>query len=95
MDTAELILTLSVPGWVLVLLAVGAFELLRKKRRGGGTPISGTFVDEFTAALYGGKRVELDHRASTSMMYEDDARGAPPRHGVDLDNGVARVRPKE
>lgn len=73
-----------IPIPVLLLIAVGIYELRTKKR----TPISATYINEFTAIFYGTKRTELDHRDSMSLMREDDAQGAPPGLGVDLDRGV-------
>lgn len=78
----------SIPGWVLLLVATAVCELIRhRRRRTRRTPLATVYVDEFTAMLYGTKRLELDHRDSTSMLREEDARGR--RHGVDLDGGVA------
>ncbi|ASR35998.1 hypothetical protein BAY61_14415 [Prauserella marina] len=83
----------SIPGGVLLVTAVGGYELWRKRRRKQlGTPLAATYIDEFTAMFYGTKRMELDHRDSMSMMREDDAQGAPPRHGVDLERGVVVLR---
>jgi hypothetical protein len=88
------VLQWSIPGSVLGLVGLWVFELVRRRRRGGsGTPVSAAYVDEFTAAFYGTKRIELDHRESVSMMREEREQGAPPRMGVDLDAGVVVVRP--
>jgi uncharacterized protein DUF6191 len=88
-------LSLSIPGVPLLLVAVGVYELRREKRgTGQGTPLSATYINEFTAMFYGSKRVELDNRASMSMMREEDAEGAPP-FGVDLDRGVVVLRPDD
>jgi len=88
-------LAFSIPGGVLLLVAVGAYELLpRKRRRRPGAPLSATYVNEFTAMFYGTKRLELDQRDSWSMMREEDAHGAPPRLGVDLDRGIVMLRPE-
>jgi hypothetical protein len=89
-------LGLAVPGGVLLLVAVGAYELRpRKQRKRPGTPLSATYVNEFTALFYGTKRMELDHRDSMSLMREEDAEGAPPGLGVDLDRGVVVLRPDD
>ncbi|SDI61336.1 hypothetical protein SAMN05192558_106283 [Actinokineospora alba] len=78
-----------IPIPVLLLVAVGVYELRAQRwRKRPGTPISATYVNEFTAIFYGTKRTELDHRDSMSLMREDDAQGAPPGLGVDLDRGI-------
>jgi len=87
----ETALAWSIPGTTLLMLAAGGFELWRQRRgKTTGTPVTGTYVDEFTAVFYGTKRVELDHRDSISMMREEDAQGAPPL-GIDLDSGTAKI----
>ncbi|WP_436492847.1 DUF6191 domain-containing protein [Actinokineospora sp. HUAS TT18] len=93
MGTVETVLAWSVPGGTLALVAVGGYELWRQKRRKkAGTPLAATYVDEFTAIFYGTKRWELDHRDSVSLMAEDDAEGAPPNKGVDLDRGIVVLK---
>ena len=83
----------SIPAWVLLLVFVGVFELVRsRRRRRTNTAVSGAVVDELTAFYYGTKRLELDHRNATSVLREDQARGAPPRR-VDLDRGVVVLGP--
>lgn len=94
MGPVETVLTWSVPGWVIALVAVGIYELRRQRwRKRPGTPLSTTYVNEFTAIFYGTKRMELDHRDSVSLMREEDAQGAPPKLGLDLDRGVVVLRP--
>lgn len=86
----------AIPGPVLLLLAVGAYELrAQRRRKRQGTPLSATYVNEITALFYGSKRIELDHRDSMSMMREEDAQGAPPWLDVDLDRGVVVLRPDD
>lgn len=85
-------LLLSGPVIVLLLVIVGAWELIRvKRKKQTGTPLAATFTEEFTAFWYGTKRVEFEHRDTMSMMREDEAQGAPPDTGVDLDTGVVRL----
>jgi Family of unknown function (DUF6191) len=92
--TVETVLSLSIPGVVLVQVTVAAYELLRQKRdKHRGTPLSTTYLNEFTAMFYGTKRMELDHRTAMSLMREEDAQGAPPGFGVDLDRRVVVLRP--
>lgn len=88
------ILAFSIPGSVVVLVLVGLFETRRRRNHPGQT-LSETYVNEFTALFYGTKRMELNHRDSVSMMRDDDAQGAPPDMGVDLDRGVAVLRPDD
>jgi len=89
-------LSFSIPGAVLLLMAVAAFELApRKRRKRSGTPVSATYINEVTALFYGSKRMELDHRDSQSLMRDEDAQGAPPKMGVDLERGVVVMRPED
>jgi hypothetical protein len=84
-----LVLAWSIPVGVLLLVAFGYGELLlRRRRHRSGTPLTATYVNEITALFYGTKRRELEYRDSWSMMREEDAQGAPPKHGVDLDRGT-------
>jgi hypothetical protein len=88
----ETTLALSGPAAVLLLILVGTYEWVRMKRKKQtGTPMSGAIADEFTAFWYGTKRNEMQHRDSVSMMREDEAQGAPPKMGVDLDRGVVTL----
>ncbi|MFI6366594.1 DUF6191 domain-containing protein [Nocardia sp. NPDC050630] len=82
----------SIPGWVLLLMAVALYEVLTRKRRKRRTPVSGTFTDEFTAMFYGTKRMELDHRDSVSMLRDEQEQGVPPGFGVDLDRQTVVLR---
>lgn len=85
----------TIPGITLLMVAVGVYELIRHRRnRDRGTPVTATYVDELTATFYGTKRMELEHRESTSLMAEDQAQGGPPPLGVDLDGGTAVLRPR-
>jgi hypothetical protein len=84
----------SLPGGMILLVVVGVFELWREKRRKRtGKRLSGTYIDEYTAIFYGTKRMELLHRDSVEMLREEEAQGAPPAFGVDLDRGVVVLRP--
>jgi hypothetical protein len=81
-------LAFSIPGGVLLLVAVGLYETRRRSK----TRLAATYVDEITAMFYGTKRMELDHRDSIMMLRDEDAEGAPPGR-VDLDTGTVFVRP--
>ncbi|WP_020501156.1 DUF6191 domain-containing protein [Sciscionella marina] len=86
-------LAFAIPGGVLAVVLVGAYELLRKRRRKtGGTPVTASYFNEVTAIFYGSKRNELEHQDSVSLMREEQAEGAPPRNGMDLDQGTASLR---
>ena len=89
-------LSFSIPGAVLLLMAVAVFELApRKRRKRSGAPLSATYINEVTAMFYGSKRMELDHRDSQSLMRDEDAQGAPPTMGVDLERGIVHLRPED
>lgn len=88
------VLALGIPASVLVLVTVGAIEvMLRRKGRRRGASLSSTYIDEVTAMFYGTKRTELEHRESQSMMRDEQAEGAPP-FGVDLDRGTVVLPPR-
>ncbi|CCH28419.1 DUF6191 domain-containing protein [Actinosynnema sp. NPDC047251] len=90
----ETVLTWGVPGGVLSVVAIGVYDVVRqRRRRRTGRTLSATYLDEVTAMFYGTKRVQLDHQESMSLMREEDAQGAPPRTGVDLDRGIVVLRP--
>ena len=69
--------------------------MAREAAKRTGKRLSATYVDEYTAIFYGTKRMELNHRDSVEMLREEDAQGAPPRLGVDLDRGVVVLRPDD
>ena len=92
MGPIETALAWCIPGGTLLMVAAGFYELWRQRRhKNTGTPLTATYINEFTAMFYGTKRMELDHRDSLSMMREEDADGDPPL-GVDLDKGTAKIR---
>ncbi|MEV4311637.1 DUF6191 domain-containing protein [Actinocrispum sp. NPDC049592] len=88
---------MSLPALVVLLIALGILERVwrraRRQRKTGGE-LSGLAFDEFTSFLYGTKRVELDQRATQSLMREEENDGAPPNQ-VDLDRGVVTLRPRD
>jgi len=91
----ELALSFGIPGAVILMVAFGIGErLVRRRRNRSGTPLTATYVDGFTEMFYGSKRMERDHRDSMSMMRDEDDEGAPPL-GIDLDRGVAVLRPRK
>jgi len=85
-------LSFGIPALVIVLFALRALDHLRRRCGRSGPRLAAVYADELTAVFYGTKRIELDHRDSTSMMREEQAQGAPPRVRVDLDRGTATVR---
>jgi hypothetical protein len=88
-------LGLALPGGVVILLVMAAIEL-RPRKNGSRfkARLSATYIEETTAFLYGTKRRELEHRETMSMLVEQDAEGAPPWRDVDLERGIARIRPR-
>jgi hypothetical protein len=88
---------MSIPGLAVLLVALAAGErVLRwvRRRRGGHPVVSAAAFDEFTTALHGGKRIELEQRRTTLALGEDQESGAPPRGPVDLDSGAVRLSPR-
>ncbi|RLK59511.1 DUF6191 domain-containing protein [Actinokineospora cianjurensis] len=92
MNAVEVVLSLSIPGSTVALVALGTYELRRRRRTKGldGTRVTATYVNEFTALFYGSKRMELDHRDTMSMMREEDSSAARP---WDLTNGITLAPP--
>lgn len=90
---------LTLPGLVLLLLAVAAVDhlLLRLGRRGvvpwrRDAPVSSTGFELLHAALSPGKADQLAQRNTEELVRDEEDDGAPPRSRVDLDAGVARLR---
>ncbi|WP_052508988.1 DUF6191 domain-containing protein [Kitasatospora griseola] len=48
--------------------------------------------EELHALLYAGKRVQLEQRRIELVLRDDEHDGAPPRTGIDLAAGAARIR---
>lgn len=86
---------MSLPGLVVLLVVLAALERfglwasnrswLPWRRKHVGTPMSATGFEELDAFFAGGKRHELDDRAHSLMMRQEQNEGAPPRMKVDLD----------
>jgi hypothetical protein len=98
-DGVGFVLALTLPGLVLLLLAVAAVDQVMLRLYGRGvvrwrrdTQVSSTGFDLLHAALSPGKADELAQRRHQELVRDEDAEGAPPRSTVDLDAGVARLR---
>ncbi|MFD2079619.1 hypothetical protein SAMN05421678_116145 [Actinopolymorpha cephalotaxi] len=90
----ELVFGLTVPAVVVLLVVFWAYDKVQQRRgRRQGTPLSSTYLNEFTAVFHATKRTELEHRESVSLIREEDPQGAPPGFGVDLDRGVVVLPP--
>jgi hypothetical protein len=93
----EIVWAVSLPALAVLLIALAILERVwrRIRREQKGTePISGVAFEEFTSFLYGTKRVELDQRATQSLLREEQNDGAPP-HQVDLDKGIAFLEQRD
>ncbi|MFG2693315.1 DUF6191 domain-containing protein [Kitasatospora sp. NPDC048407] len=82
----------------LVLLGFAASATRRAAVRWTGPAESGRGVgaqagEELHALLYAGKRVQLEQRRIELVLRDDEHDGAPPRTGIDLAAGTARIRP--
>ena len=94
-----LLVALTLPGLVLMLLALAAADLTLLRLRGRGVvpwrrdrQVSSTGFDLLHAALSPGKQAELDQRRTVELVRDDEDDGAPPRSTVDLAGGTARLR---
>ncbi|MEU8377813.1 DUF6191 domain-containing protein [Streptosporangium sp. NPDC048865] len=93
----------ALPAMVCLLLTLAALDRVRRRATGAdviswlreraGPSLSATGFDEFTAALHGTKRVELEQRRVEPMLRQDDQEGASSPDRVDLDRGVIVITP--
>jgi hypothetical protein len=93
------VFAMTLPGLVLLLLAVAAVDQLLLRTRARGTvpwrrdaQVSSTGFDLLGAALSPGKADDLAQRRTEELVRDDEDDGAPPRSRVDLDAGVAHLR---
>ena len=95
------LVALTLPGLVLLLLAVAAVDQLLLHVRGRGVlrhrqaangQVSSTGFELLHAALAPGKGFELRQRHTEELVRDDEDDGAPPCGEVDLGAGVARLR---
>jgi hypothetical protein len=91
---AALLVALTLPGLVLLLVAVATVEqvaarLGRAPRRGAA---SAAGLDVFSAALAPGRAVDLEQRRVRELTRDEAGDGAPPHGRIDLDGGVAWLR---
>ena len=91
-----LLVSLTMPGVVLLLLAVAVAEqvwsrLGRRSRLSGRrrSALSASGMDVFSAALVPGRAVDLDEQRSRAVTREDTGDGAPPYGRIDLASGLA------
>jgi hypothetical protein len=91
-----LLVSLTLPGVVLLLLAVALAEqawarlgrrsrLTRRRRRA----LSAGGMDVFSAALDPGRADDLEEQRSRAVTREDTGDNAPPYGRIDLTSGVA------
>jgi hypothetical protein len=93
------VFAMTLPGLVLLLLALAAVDQLLLRTRGRGvvpwrrdTQVSATGFDLLHAALSPGKADELAQRRTEELVRDEEEDGAPPRSEVDLAAGVARLQ---
>jgi hypothetical protein len=91
-----LLVALTLPGLVLLLVAVAGVEQLaaRLGRRGPVSrrrrhALSAGGLDVFSAALAPGRAVDLEQQRARELHRDDVEDGVPPRQRIDLDGGVA------
>jgi hypothetical protein len=90
---------LTLPGLVLVLLAVAAIDQLLLRVQGRGlmswrkdAQVSSTGFELLHATLSPGKADELAQRRIEEVIRDDEEDGAPPRSWVDFATGVAHIK---
>jgi hypothetical protein len=90
---------LTLPGLVLLLLAVAAIDQLFLRIRGRGlmswrkdAQVSSTGFEMLHATLSPGKADELAQRRTEEVIRDDDERAAPPSSRIDFVTGVAHIR---
>jgi hypothetical protein len=93
------VVAMTLPGLVLLLLAVASLDQLLLRVRGRGvvrwrrdSQVSSTGFELLHASLSPGKADELVQRQHEELVRDEEQDGAPPRSTVDLDAGVARLR---
>jgi hypothetical protein len=93
-----LLVALTLPGLVLLLVAVAVAEQLAA-RLGRRSPLarrrrhalSAGGLDVFSAALAPGRETDLEQQRVREMRRDDAEDGAPPRGPIDLDSGVVHL----
>ena len=95
---AAVLFALTLPGLVVLLVLLAAVEhaLSRLGRRSplhrrARSALSAGGMDVFSAALFPGKAVDLEERRVRELRRDDVEDGAPPRHRIDLDGGIAYI----
>jgi hypothetical protein len=91
-----LMVALTLPGLVLLLVGLGALEVVAARLRLGSPlhrdrrhALSAAGIDVFAAALDPAREIERETRRTTALLREDTGDGAPPRSRIDLDRRVA------
>jgi hypothetical protein len=98
-EVVGVVLAMTLPGLVLLLLALAAVDqlLLRLRGRGlmswrAGAQVGSTGFELLHASLSPGKADELAQRRTEELVRMDDDSAAPPRSRIDLVAGVAHIR---
>jgi hypothetical protein len=93
----DALFAMTLPGLVVLLIVVGAIEvvLTRRRRARGDTTarpvVAATGFDVLGLALSPGHKHKLEHDEFQEVRRDDEGEGAPPYSTVDLDSGVARI----
>ena len=93
---AGLLFALTLPGVVVLLVAVATIEQVASRRGRRGVVsrtrrrgLSAGGLDVFGAALVPGRDVDLEARRSREILADDVEQGAPPRDRIDRAGGIA------
>ena len=88
-----LLISLTLPGVVLLLVAVAAAEQawsrLGRRTPSHRSPASASGMDVFSAVLDPGRAADLEEQRSRAVTRQDVRDGAPPCGRIDLASGTA------
>ena len=89
---------LSLPGLVIVIIALGVLQLMRAKISGARRPSSATTgIDLFDVLLKPGSEHRITEQESVKMKRDENERGAPPFSKIHVDGKTIhwKVLPKD
>jgi hypothetical protein len=93
---AGVLFALTLPGVVVLLVAVAVIEQLASRRgrrgmvgRNRRRSLSAGGLDVFSSALIPGREADLEAQRTRQIVADDVEQGGPPRDRIDRGRGVA------